>query len=79
MDSGTILGLVIGLFVIAAMIAVYFLPTIIALIRNHHQQGPIFIICLLTGWTGIGWVVALAWSVSRQSERLDAPRHQVPE
>lgn len=70
---------VISIFVIAAMMAVYFLPTLIAFFRDHRQQGPIFIICLLTGWTGIGWVVALAWSVSGQSKRPSPPKEKEPE
>lgn len=65
-EDGTALGLFIGFFVIAALLGFYFLPAIIAASRDHNQQGPIFIICLLTGWTGIGWVIALAWSVSGQ-------------
>ena len=37
-------------------------PTVIAIYRRHPQTLPIFIINLLLGWTGIVWVVCLAWS-----------------
>ena len=50
-------------------LAVYFAPCFIALFRDHEQKGPIIIICLFTGWTGIGWLVALAWSFSSQRRR----------
>lgn len=50
-------------------LAVYFAPCFIALVRDHEQKGPIIIICLFTGWTGIGWLVALAWSFSSQRRR----------
>ncbi len=43
----------------------YFLPTLIALIRGHHQTAPILVRNFLLGWTFIGWVAALVWSVSR--------------
>lgn len=52
-----ILGLVLG-FVL------YIIPTLVAYSRNHHQRAAITIINLFLGWTFIGWVGALAWSVS---------------
>jgi hypothetical protein len=59
------LGLAV-LFVFAAIaFALYFLPFIIAASRRHPQSAPIFIINFFFGWTFIGWVVALAWSVTR--------------
>lgn len=42
-------------------LALYFVPSIIALHRNHHNQGAIFALNLVAGWTGIGWLVALVW------------------
>jgi hypothetical protein len=40
---------------------IYMLPTIIGL---HKQNAlAIFILNVLLGWTGIGWVAALIWSV----------------
>ena len=50
-------------FVLAA-VAIYFLPSIIAGIRDHHNGASIAVLNLLLGWTFIGWVVALVWSVS---------------
>ena len=43
---------------------IYFLPMIIAIIRNHKNLGPIMIINFLVGWTIVGWIGALAWAVS---------------
>jgi len=57
------------IMILLMSLAVYFAPCFIALIRDHEQQGPIIIICLFTGWTGIGWLVALAWSFSSQRRR----------
>ena len=45
-------------------LALYLLPTILSIFRDHPQKGPIIAINLLVGWTFIGWVVAIVWSVS---------------
>jgi len=52
-----------------AAIALYLLPTIIAAKRQHRQTGPIAIINLLLGFTLLGWVAALAWSVSADKKK----------
>ena len=54
-----------------AVIAFYFLPTIIAVNRRHHQRTPIVLVNTLLGWTVIGWFVALIWAVSA-IRRVDA-------
>ncbi len=53
--------------VILAVVAVvvYMLPAIAASLRGHHKVGSIFVVNLLLGWTIIGWVAALAWSMSK--------------
>jgi len=56
------------LFVVAIILASYFAPSIIAAARQHHQMGPILVINLFLGWTFIGWVIALAMSVSAKRE-----------
>jgi T4 superinfection immunity protein len=42
----------------------YFLPAVIASCRGHHNQGAIFALNLLLGWTLLGWVAALVWSLT---------------
>ncbi len=44
---------------------VYFIPWIIAIYRDHPQIKSIFVIDLFLGWTFLGWVIALAWSVGK--------------
>jgi len=44
-------------------IAFYFIPSIIAFARHKSNKLAIFLLNLLVGWTFIGWVVALVWSV----------------
>jgi len=40
----------------------YFLPTVIALVRGHLSGFAIFLLNLFFGWTLIGWLIALIWS-----------------
>lgn len=40
----------------------YLLPAINASSRRHHNSGAIWMLTLITGWTGWGWLVALIWS-----------------
>ena len=44
-------------------IAVYFFPSIEALVRESPDALPIAMLNLFLGWTVIGWVAALVWSV----------------
>lgn len=43
---------------------VYFLPYFIAVKRKHHQKLAIDWLNLLLGWTVLGWVIALIWSLT---------------
>jgi hypothetical protein len=53
-SSGAGAGLLILVF------ALYFLPTVIALVRKVQNVGPVVIINVFLGWSIIGWIVALA-------------------
>lgn len=58
------MDVIVALAGLAVAIALYFLPGIIAANRGHPNGGSIFLLNLLLGWTFLGWVVALVWSVS---------------
>lgn len=49
---------------ILVLIALYFLPFLAAAFRRHPSAIAILSVNLLLGWTLIGWVVALGWSLS---------------
>ena len=53
------------LLMIASIFAVYFLPSLIAFAREHKNRLAIFLLNLLLGWTVLGWVSSLVWSVTR--------------
>ena len=40
----------------------YFLPTIIALVRERHDKFSIFLLNFFLGWSVIGWIISLAWA-----------------
>ncbi len=56
-------GALLSLLIFLIGLAIYFIPTIIALSRNHRNRLGIFLLNLLAGWTFLGWVGALVWSV----------------
>lgn len=53
-----------GLFILACVVCVYFLPAIVAHRKYHRNSEAIFILNLLMGWTGFGWVLALVWAAT---------------
>jgi hypothetical protein len=46
------------------LLAAYFLPAIVASVRHHASSPAIFALNLLLGWTFLGWVLALVWSLT---------------
>lgn len=57
--------LVIGVVILVG----YFIPTVIAFARKHHNAVAIFVLNLILGWTFLGWVAALVWSVTAVQSR----------
>jgi Superinfection immunity protein len=41
----------------------YFLPSLIALIRDKRDKLSIFLLNFFLGWSVIGWVVSLVWAL----------------
>jgi hypothetical protein len=46
--------------VVIFVVAMYFLPTILAAARKHPSTGAVAVINFFFGWTVIGWILALA-------------------
>jgi hypothetical protein len=44
------------------LLAIHFLPTIVAGVRRANNFGWILAINFFLGWTFVGWVVALIWA-----------------
>ena len=49
--------------IIAFVTGGYLIPFSVALWRAHPETTKIFLLNLLLGWTVIGWIVALFWSL----------------
>lgn len=64
-------GFLIFLFVLV-FIAMYFLPTIVA-VRRGRQVGPVAVINVFFGWSLIGWVVAISMALSDKGSGGGAP------
>ena len=52
-------------------LALYFVPSFIAVNKNKRNRSAIFALNLLLGWTFVGWVVALVWSLIKDEPRPD--------
>lgn len=51
-----------GLIIFIILLVVYFMPVIVAMMRNHRQTLAIFMTTLLLGWTVFGWIFAIIWA-----------------
>ena len=60
-----------------ALAALYFVPSVIAMINWHYHRGAIILLNILAGWTLVGWVAAYVWAFHRPlrqaSERTRRP------
>lgn len=65
MDSGSPLA---GFLFLVVGFVIYFLPTFVASSRKHLNGTSIFLVNLFLGWTFLGWVVALVWASSANTE-----------
>jgi hypothetical protein len=75
--AGGAAGIGMLLIILVALVG-YFLPSVIAIARKHHQIGPVLIVNLLLGWTFIGWVVALVLAVSSKRPAVAVPYYGYP-
>ena len=48
--------------IILLVLTIYFLPTIIAIKRNHSNIIPLALLNTVFGWSGIAWFVCFIWS-----------------
>jgi hypothetical protein len=61
------------------LLAIYFIPSIVASVRHHRNKLAITVLNVFGGWTVIGWVVALVWArrltwtPELQAQGIDAP------
>jgi len=63
-DFGLVLVMALWAGLVISVLAVYLIPSIIAIARNKVNWPAILVLNLFLGWTIVGWVVALVWSIA---------------
>lgn len=54
----------VGILIIGG---IYFIPSIIALVRKKRNKIAIIALNFFLGWSLIGWVVALVWALKKDN------------
>ena len=50
------------IFIIIITALIYFIPTVVCLIRKHTYKFYVICLNIILGWTLIGWIASLIWS-----------------
>ena len=50
------------------LLVIYFVPTITAIGNKKQDACAIIVLNLFLGWTFIGWVIALIWTMMNKNE-----------
>lgn len=58
-----------GIPILIVLLIAYFFPAIIAKSRKHRNRGAILALNIFLGWSGLGWVAALVWSLTANTEQ----------
>lgn len=67
-------GMIGGTVIMLVLMFVYLVPTFIAGARHTQNRIAILNLNLLLGWTLIGWLVALVWSMSSDAAQSEFSR-----
>jgi hypothetical protein len=54
---------------LSAGFTIYFLPSLLVCFVRHRDATGIFVLNLVTGWTLVGWVLALLWAIPPLGKR----------
>lgn len=66
----------LGLLFLLVIIGAYFTPLLVAAFRSMPNVGSVAVVNVLLGWTGIGWIVALAMACGSNRPRGYPPGQQ---
>ena len=63
------IGNLIGFqLILGFMFGIYLAPSIVAVVRGHPRWPWIGFLNFAAGWTVVGWIGALVWSVTAKCE-----------
>ncbi|QHJ83334.1 MAG: hypothetical protein [Bacteriophage sp.] len=51
------------------LMVLYFVPTVLAFIRDHKSKWGILALNFILGFTVIGWIIALIWALSDKGQK----------
>lgn len=68
----------IALFFGVLALALWMVPTLIAVLRKHPKRKAIFLLNLLLSWTIVGWLFALAWALLTVEESAHPVQPETP-
>jgi hypothetical protein len=54
------------MILLVVILALYLVPTYVAMMRSSANVSGVFIVNLLTGWSVIGWIAALVMACTGQ-------------
>ena len=54
--------IIMAFVMLGIALGIYFIPSLVASDRGHHNTGAIIVLNLFLGWTLLGWVLALVWA-----------------
>ena len=60
----------IAMVLVGIVVYVLLLPGVIAMKRDYPHADRIFLWCALLGWTGAGWIAALAFVLTRRTHTM---------
>lgn len=69
--NATVWNIVIFIFGGILTLFLYFIPSYIAFKRNHNHKFLIFLLNVFLGVTIIGYVVAVLWAMSGNTEKIE--------
>jgi hypothetical protein len=72
-EANQTLNTVMFFALVLAALALYLTPTFIAFGRGHRYRLPIMAFNIGAGWSGIGWIWTLVWSLWPQNTALVDP------
>jgi hypothetical protein len=55
------------------LLVLYFVPTFVAIVRRTGIARRVFVLNLVLGLTGVGWIVLLIWVTLRDVQPIRTP------